>query len=114
MPGRLMLFRSMKFLLMVWNQSNDADTPRNSSRVIPVLYCSTYGRVRPGSGLASDTVPKFDGSVAKLISQVGSVAKAHPLTPCAMSSRFLSVQGKFIVMPVPLAGSYNEASVVVA
>src|SRR5437588_2534172 len=109
-----MLFRSMKSLLTVWNQSNDTDTPRAISCVMPVLYCSTYGRVRFGSGLASDTVPKFDGRLAKLISQEASVVKLHPLTPWAMSSWFLSVQGRVAVIPVLLAGSYRLASVVVA
>src|SRR5205823_14360574 len=81
---------------------------------MPVLYCSTYGRVRPGSGLASATVPKFDGRLAKLISQVGSFVKSQPRRPCATSSRFLSVQGRLCVIVVALAGSYSSASVVVA
>ena len=51
----------MKFRLTVWNQSNDTETPRNTSCVMPVLYWSTYGRVRPGSGLESEMVPKFCG-----------------------------------------------------
>src|SRR5215510_8272932 len=102
---------------MLWNHSPLTETPRITSRVTPTLNWSTYGRVKPGSGLASEMTPKLAGMFAKLISHDGS-AKLQRDEPCAMSSPFLSVHGAVLfpaaLMTVPAAGSYSEASVVVA
>src|SRR5258708_7720910 len=88
------------------------------SCVAPRLNWSTYGRVRFGSGFASEMTPKLVGMAAKLISQVGSVVKLHRFDPCAMPSPFLSTHGAVlfpaVLMTVPEAGSYSDASVVVA
>src|SRR5690242_6616847 len=109
-----MLLRSHGFLALLWNHSPDTDTPRISSRVPPTLNWSTYGRVSPGSGLASEMTPKFAGIAAKLISHVGS-AKLQRKLPCAMSSPFLSCHAAVLfpaaLMTVPAAGSYSDARV---
>ena len=110
--------RSHEFLASLWNHSPDTDTPRATSRVTPRLNWSTYGRVRFGSGLASEITPKLVGIDAKLISQLASVAKLQRFDPWAISSPFLSVHGAVLfpdtLMTVPAAGSYSDASVVVA
>src|SRR5436189_2870665 len=92
-PGRRMLLRSIACLLLLWNHSRPTDTPLISSCVPPTLNCSTYGRLRFGSGVASDALPKVAGSVAKLISQP-VVWYTQPIVPCAMSSLFRSVHGR--------------------
>src|SRR5689334_3367265 len=108
-----MLLRSNGFFALLWNHSPETDTPRITSRVAPKLNWSTYGLVRFGSGLASEITPKLVGTLAKLISQDGS-AKLQRFEPCAMSSPFLSVHGAVALICVPDAGSYSDASVVVA
>src|SRR5262245_28635488 len=100
-----MLFRSHALWPMLWYHSPVTETPRISSCVTPRLNWSTYGRFRFGSGLARDTTPKLVGTCAKLISQAGSVVKLQPLTPSAMSFRFLSFHVACVVMVLPDAGS---------
>src|SRR5438445_3693001 len=105
MPGRWTLLRSSRFPLSLRNQSNDREIPLNTSRVTPTLYEFVYGRLTFSSGFDSEIVPKLAGTVAKLISHVGSVAKLQPGLPWAMLSLFLSVHGAAVKMTSALAGS---------
>src|SRR5947199_4098552 len=96
------------FRALLWNQSKETEIRCQTSRVMPTLNASAYGRLISGSGEAKfcgTLTRKLLGTVAKLISHPASLAKLHPGEPCAMLSLFLSVHGAVKNCTSAFAGS---------